>query len=337
MKHVFGPVPSRRLGRSLGIDPVPLKTCNFSCVYCQLGQTRHLVAKRRAFFNVSDIMAEVASTLDRHVADSIDWITFVGSGETTLHSRLGSLIRFVKTISALPVAVITNGSLLHLPEVRRELLEADAVLPSLDAGSEKLYLRINRPHHAFTFDHHIEGLSEFRRIFEGEMWVEVMLMGGINDSFEALEDMAGALERIAPDEIHISTPVRPPAESWVEMPDTAAVERALSVLGNVAKVLEPIEVDVASEVDGEIADAVATIVARHPLQEKELVRILARWVPGRVSETLTALADSGTIKPIQRYGKRFWCAPGTLFANQRLPGETPASRGAQTAAPEHLA
>jgi hypothetical protein len=115
------------------------------------------------------------------------------------------------------------------------------------------------------------------------------------------------------------------------------VERALSVLGNVSRVLEPVVVAVESEVDGEIADAVATIVTRHPLQEKELIGILARWVPGRVSETLDALASSGTIKPIQRYGKRFWCAPGTLFANQHLNGESPASRDAATAAPEHPA
>ena len=310
MKHVFGPVPSRRLGRSLGIDPVPLKTCNYSCVYCQLGRTRPLVTRRKAFFSVSDMLAEVATTLSHDGSDSIDWITFVGSGETTLFSRLGSLIRFVKSISDLPVAVITNGSLLYLPEVRKELSAADAVLPSLDAGTETLYARINRPHRDFSYQQHVDGLMEFRREYEGRLWVEVMLLGGVNDSSAALRDIASVLQRVEPDEIHISTPTRPPAEPWVELPSQDSLRRASSIFRSVAKVLHPIEVDLDTEINGEIVDAVLTIVSRHPLQEIELVRTLARWVPRRVLETLTALADSGRIKVIERYGKRFWCCGG---------------------------
>jgi wyosine [tRNA(Phe)-imidazoG37] synthetase (radical SAM superfamily) len=316
MKHVFGPVPSRRLGRSLGIDPVPLKTCNFSCIYCQLGRTRPLTRRRRAFFSVSGMLAEVATRLSVDGPESIDWITFVGSGETTLFSRLGSLIRFIKSISELPVAVITNGSLLFLPEVRKELLAADAVLPSLDAGSETLYARINRPHRDFSFQQHIDGLTEFAREYEGRLWVEVMLVGGINDSQEALRDIAEILDRVGPDEIHISTPTRPPAEQWVEIPDREGLERASTVLGNVSRVLQPIEVNVETGLDGELEEAVLRIVSRHPLQEIEVMRSLERWVPGRTLETLAALAKSGKIKIIERYGKRFWCAADTQFPDQ---------------------
>jgi wyosine [tRNA(Phe)-imidazoG37] synthetase (radical SAM superfamily) len=316
MKHVFGPVPSRRLGRSLGIDPVPLKTCNFSCVYCQLGRTRPLARRRRAFFSVAGMLAEVATRLSVDGPDSIDWITFVGSGETTLFSRLGSLIRFIKSISELPVAVITNGSLLFLPEVRKELLAADAVLPSLDAGSETLYARINRPHRDFSYQQHIDGLTEFGREYEGRLWVEVMLVGGINDSPEALRDIAEILERVGPDEIHISTPTRPPAEQWVEIPDREGLERASTVLGNVARVLQPIEINVETGLDGELEEAVLRIVSRHPLQEIEVMRSLERWVPGRTLETLAALANGGKIKIIERYGKRFWCAADTQFPDQ---------------------
>lgn len=316
MKHVFGPVPSRRLGRSLGIDPVPLKTCNFSCIYCQLGRTQPLARKRKASFSVTEILAEVATTLGQLGTGSIDWITFVGSGETTLFSRLGSLIQFVKSVSELPVAVITNGSLLYLPEVRRELSAADAVLPSLDAGTETLYNSINRPHHDFSFDQHVDGLIDFRKMYEGKMWVELMLMGGVNDSAEALRDIAAVLESVEPDEIHISTPTRPPAEPWVELPSREGLERASSIFGGVARVLEPVAVDVESGVDGEIADAVATIVSRHPLREDELVRTLGHWVPGRVFETLAQLAESGKFQVIDRHGKRFWCAAGTLFPDQ---------------------
>jgi len=320
MKYVFGPVPSRRLGRSLGIDPVPLKTCNFSCVYCQLGRTRPLARKRKAFFSVSAMLAEVATTLSQDGSDSINWITFVGSGETTLFSRLGSLIRFVKSMSELPVAVITNGSLLYLPEVRKELSAADAVLPSLDAGSETLYARINRPHRDFSFDRQVDGLLEFRKEYEGCLWVEVMLLGGINDSTEALRDISAVLDRVGPDEIHISTPTRPPAEPWVEMPSREGLKRASSIFGSVARVLQPIEVDVETGIDGELVDGILAVVSRHPLQEVEVVRMLTHWVPGRVLETLTALADSGKIRIIERYGKRFWCAADTQFPDQRTAG-----------------
>ena len=316
MKHVFGPVPSRRLGRSLGIDPVPLKSCNFSCVYCQLGRTRPLTNRRRAFFSVSDILAEVATTLDRNKSSSIDWITFVGSGETTLFSRLGSLIRFVKSMSKLPVAVITNGSLLYLPEVRGELAAADAVLPSLDAGTESLCARINRPHPDFSFDQNVAGLIEFRKQYTGRLWVEVMLLREVNDSPDALWDIASVLDRIKPDEIHISTPTRPPAEKWVEMPSQAGLERASTILGSVARVLEPVEVEVETDVERELVDAILTVVSRHPLQEIEVLRSLDHWVPGRVLETLTALADSGKIRIIERYGMRFWCSANTQFPDQ---------------------
>ena len=319
MKHVFGPVPSRRLGRSLGIDPVPLKTCNYSCVYCQLGRTRPLVNRRKAFFSVSEMLAEVATTLDQDKSDSIEWITFVGSGETTLFSRLGSLIRYVKSMSDLPVAVITNGSLLYLPDVRKELSAADAVLPSLDAGTETLYARINRPHRDFSYQQHIDGLMAFRREYEGRLWVEVMLLGGINDSPKAVRDIAAVLERVDPDEIHISTPTRPPAEQWVELPDRGGLERASVVFGSVAKVLQPTEVNVEAGFDGELGEAVLRIVSRHPLQEIEVFRSLERWVPGRVLQTLNVLADSGKIRVIERHGKRFWCSAESQFPDQR-PG-----------------
>ena len=320
MKYVFGPVASRRLGRSLGIDPVPLKTCNYSCVYCQLGRTRPLVNRRKAFFSVSEMLAEVATTLAQHESDSIDWITFVGSGETTLFSRLGSLIRFVKSMSDLPVAVITNGSLLYLPEIRKELSAADAVLPSLDAGTDTMYARINRPHRDFSFEQNVDGLIDFRNEYEGKLWVEVMLLGGINDSPGALWDIAAVLERVEPDEIHISTPSRPPAEPWVELPSPEGLERASSIFGSVARVLQPVEVEVETDVEGKLVDAILTVVSRHPLQEIEVVRSLAHWVPGRVLETLRILANSGKIRVIERYGKRFWCAANTQFPDQRTVG-----------------
>src|SRR4030042_2371613 len=176
MKYVFGPVPSRRLGQSLGIDPVPLKTCNWNCVYCQLGRTIPLKNVRGEFFPREDILTEVKQALASHKLGEIDWVTFVGSGETTLHTGLGWLVRQVKLLTDIPVAIITNGSLLYLPEVRREISSADAVLPSLDAGNIKLYRRINRPHPEIRFTRLVDGLVAFREEYQGKLWIEVMLV-----------------------------------------------------------------------------------------------------------------------------------------------------------------
>jgi len=322
MKNVFGPVPSRRLGRSLGIDPVPLKTCDFNCIYCQLGRTRHLETKRKAFFNVSDMVAEIATGLSHSGTDSIDWITFVGSGETTLFSRLGSLIRYVKALTDVPVAVITNGSLLHIPHVRDELSVADAVLPSLDAGSEPLYRKINRPQRNLSFARQVAGLIEFRQVFNGNLWVEVMLLGGINDSPSDLRDISAVLKRVEPDEVHISTPTRPPAEPWVELPSRKSLERASAILGSVAKVLKPAHTDVESGIEDGLEGTILAITRRHPMRENELVRILARWAPVRVTECLAALAEEGKIRAVDRLGSRFWCASGTHFPGRKSENDS---------------
>jgi wyosine [tRNA(Phe)-imidazoG37] synthetase (radical SAM superfamily) len=157
-------------------------------------------------------------------------------------------------------------------------------------------------------------------MYDGNLWVEVMLLAGVNDSPEAVQEIADILERVAPDEIHISTPTRPPTEPWVEIPSPEALQRATSILGRVAGVLDPVEVDIDTGVNGELLEAVLSVVSRHPLQEIEVIRTLSRWVPGRALETLAVLAESGKIKIIERYGKRFWCAADTQFPDQRGGG-----------------
>jgi wyosine [tRNA(Phe)-imidazoG37] synthetase (radical SAM superfamily) len=275
-----------------------------------------MVGKRRAFFSATDIFAEAATVLAHRERDDIDWITFVGSGETTLNSRLGSLIRLVKSLSSHPVAVITNGSLLHLPRVREELSAADAVLPSLDAGTEELYYKINRPQRDLSFQRHVDGLVEFRKTFHGRLWVEVMLLGGINDLPDALRDIAAVLQGVEPDEIHLSTPTRPPAELWVRPPSPGRLERAASILGRVTKVLRPVSIDGEASIDGDLASAVTRIISRHPLQEVELERMLTRWVQGRVDTIVAALVEGGEIQVVERLGKRFWCASDMAFPDE---------------------
>jgi wyosine [tRNA(Phe)-imidazoG37] synthetase (radical SAM superfamily) len=313
--HVFGPVPTRRLGRSLGIDPLPLKTCDFNCVYCQLGRTPRLTTRRKRFVNASDLFAEVVTAVARHGRDAIDWITFVGSGETTLFSRLGSVIRFVQTATRLPVAVITNGSLLSQPCVRRELVAADAVLPSLDAGSEEVYRRINRPHRSLTFTDHVEGLEAFRREYNGRLWVEVMLVKGINDTPSSLDALARLLRRIAPDEIHLTLPDRPPSEPWVEAPEASTIARATELLGATAATIEPAAVTAPLTEGSNLAGAVAAVLARHPMHEEELVRLLGEWAPGRWLTLLAELGKRADLQTIERPGGRFWCSSRSLFSD----------------------
>lgn len=305
MKYVFGPVPSRRLGQSLGVDTIPLKTCNWNCVYCQLGRTLPLTNERREYIPREEILTEVESALAAHHGD-IDWITFVGSGEPTLHSGIGWLIREVKARTEIPVAVITNGTLLSLPEVREELSAADAVLPTLDAGNAELYRKVNRPHAEVTFERHLQGLIDFRKTYRGKLWVEVMLVRGLNDTEQALTEIAAALKQIAPDEVHILQPTRPPVETWVQVPDEEGLLRARAILGNVADVIHSASGDFDFSGFDSLVDAVVNIVTRHPMREDELVKTLSRWSLDDVNETLKKLELSGQAQVVERYGCRFW-------------------------------
>ena len=315
MSVVFGPVPSRRLGQSLGIDPIPPKTCNWNCVYCQLGRTKPIVHERQEYIPAEQILAEVQEVLAKHGSGDIDWITFVGSGETTLHSRLGWLIRQVKALSDLPVAVITNGSLLYLPQVRAELAAADAVMPTVDAGNAELYQRINRPWPEPDFATFIEGLVAFRQMYTGQLWVEVMLVKGLNDDEGSLREIAAVLERIQPDAVHINLPTRPPAEAWVQPPDEEGLMRATAILGAQAQVMHPASGSFDLSAYENVVEAILAILARHPMREEELLQTLHRWAPAEATAALRTLEAGGRIQIVHRYGQRFWTLATGRYAN----------------------
>lgn len=315
MKYVFGPVPSRRLGRSLGIDPVPLKTCNWNCVYCQLGRSCSLTNDRRDLFPPDEIVAEVAAALAGHRPGAIDWVTFVASGETLLHAHLGLMLREVRALTDLPVAVITNGSLLYLQQVRRDLVAADAVLPSFDAGNPDLYRRVNRPHPQITFERHRTGLFAFREEYEGKLWLETMLVRGLNDTEAAIRELSACIAQIQPDEVHINIPTRPPAETWVQPPDDEGLMRAISIIQDVVPVrlIYPVEGTVDLEGCDNILDGVIGIITRHPLRDEELSEALGRWSVDEVEWALAQLEASRRARVITRHGQRFWVAASTHF------------------------
>jgi wyosine [tRNA(Phe)-imidazoG37] synthetase (radical SAM superfamily) len=319
VKYVYGPVPSRRLGRSLGIDTIPLKTCNWNCVHCQLGRTIPLTNVRREYVPAGDILLEVEQVLKSRSNGGIDWVTLAGSGEPTLHSGIGGLIRRIRALTDKPIAVITNGSLLYRPEVRGELMAVDALLPTLDAGTAVLYRRINRPHPQITFDRLVEGLIAFCKEYQGKLWVEVMLVRGLNDTVQALEDIAAILCSIRPDEVHINLPTRPPAEPWVQPPDEEGIMRALSILGSTARVVHPVEGSFDLGGCENVVDAVVGIIARHPMRQDELERTLTHWSSGQVKEALMKLEAGGKVKTVERYGTRFWASATSHHAGENIP------------------
>jgi wyosine [tRNA(Phe)-imidazoG37] synthetase (radical SAM superfamily) len=308
MSCVFGPVPSRRLGRSLGVDTVPLKTCNWNCVYCQLGRSTPIVHERKEYLRTSVIHQELADALRAVPAQQIDWITFVASGEGTLHVDVGDLVRQATQMTDIPVAVVTNGSLLHLDEVREGLAAADAVMPTLDAADPDLYRRINRPHPAFTFDQHVEGLRRFARMRRrAGLWIEVMLVSGLNDTLPALTDLRRLLDDINPDQIHLTLPTRCPAEPWVQPPDHERLMVIQTILGPRATLASTYGYQLDLSGDQDLERRIADIVSRHPLRLAELEQAARRASIRDLNARLTAMHKRGLIELARRGEETFVC------------------------------
>ncbi len=238
-KYIYGPVPSRRLGISLGVDLVPLKVCNFNCIYCECGKSTRLTIERKEYYPVQDIIKEIRDFLSKN--PSPDYISFSGSGEPTLHSALGLILRTLKNeFPYLRLAVLTNGSLLFLEEVRQDLFAADVVLPSLDAATEEAFIRIDRPHPDVKVSAVIEGLIKFSREFKkiksgNELWLEVFIIDGINSDDYNIRKLKEAVLKIKPDKIQLNTLDRPGTEAWVKPAPHEVLERVKKKL-NLANV-----------------------------------------------------------------------------------------------------
>jgi wyosine [tRNA(Phe)-imidazoG37] synthetase (radical SAM superfamily) len=234
-RHVYGPVPSRRLGRSLGIDLIPYKTCSYDCVYCQLGRTTSKTIERKEYWPVDGILSELERCLDSRPPP--DYVTLSGSGEPTLYSKLAALIDGIRSLTDRPVAVLTNGSLLWDRDVQESLLGADLVIPSLDAGDEAAFQRVNRPHPGISFERMVRGIQEFRRLFGKPMWLEVLLLRGLTATIPEVEKIAHLVERIGPHRVQLNTATRPPSEDFAIPASLEELKQAARVFGDRAEVI----------------------------------------------------------------------------------------------------
>jgi len=302
MAHLFGPVPSRRLGRSLGVDLIPPKTCPYDCIYCEVGPTTRQT-RRRFAYRTDAIIGELTECL-RDPAPAPDVITLAGSGEPTLNLGLGRIIEAIKAMSQIPVAVLTNGALLYLPQVRRELAAADLVLPSLDAAREETYLAINRPLPELTLDRLIDGLTAFRREYRGQIWLEVMLIKGINDTEAELVLLRQALGKIAPDKVQLNTVVRPGVEESARPLDTGAMAAAAAFLGGPVEVIAAFDREDMVGSPREDEDLVE-MLSRRPMTAPDLAQALGLPLV-QVVARLKRLQDSGRISHNRHHDQEFY-------------------------------
>jgi len=239
MRYIYGPVQSRRLGLSLGVSLTPHKVCDFDCLYCQLGRTTKLSGARDEYVKIADILEELKSWFlnNPEEAKALSYVTLAGSGEPTLNLRIGELISEIKKLAPVKVAVITNASLLNDFSVRNALLAADLIVPSLDAVVPEVFLALNRPSPDIKLEDIIAGLIALRREYRGQIWLEVMLVKGVNDDIRYIKRLKEAVERINPDKIQLNSPVRSTSENDVLPVNKAKLGKIKELLGDKAEIV----------------------------------------------------------------------------------------------------
>ncbi|WP_321369211.1 radical SAM protein [uncultured Desulfuromusa sp.] len=299
-KYLFGPVPSRRLGMSLGVDLVPKKVCSLDCVYCEVGKTTKLTLERQEYVSYERIVEELSSYFKNN--PDPDYITFSGSGEPTLNVRIGDVIAFIKQIKPhIPIAVLTNGTLLYDQQVRTELISADVVLPSLDAATEAVFKKINRPPETLTLERYLQGLIEFRKEFSGKIWLEILILPNYNDSEEELLELRKIIQQIRPDSVQINTLDRPGTETDIHGATKAELRRVLDLLQ-----LDNTEIIAAAPQRKNIKSyrsdaetAILETIARRPCTLEDLVQILGMH-RSEINKYLDVLDSEGKVEAIQQ-------------------------------------
>lgn len=290
--YLFGPVPSRRFGQSLGVDLTPYKTCSLDCVFCQLGRTVNKTIHRKAYVPIDAVLSELDTWL--RADGRADYITLSGSGEPTLHAQFGEILAFIHHNSSIPTALLTNGTLLQQPHVRASACRADVVKISLSAWDQDSYEQINRPHSRLRFDRLVEGQIAFRKQFKGQLWMEVFLMAGINSQPEQVRKISALAEKIAPDCIHLNTAVRPPSEDFalpLSQEEMSALVPLFQIRAEVAAAFSP---GLCRQISGNEATILA-MLRRRPCTAGQIADGFDMHL-NTVSKYLGKLLQSGRIK-----------------------------------------
>jgi wyosine [tRNA(Phe)-imidazoG37] synthetase (radical SAM superfamily) len=296
-QHIFGPVHSRRLGRSLGIDLVPFKVCSFDCVYCECGETTSKILERDDFFPVQEVFDELEDYLS--LSPELDFITFSGSGEPTLSLSIGAVIRYLKVhFPSYRVAVLTNGSLLWIEDVRKALILADVVLPTLSSAVNETFQRIHRPAEGLTVDKIINGIEQFRKEYAGQIWLEIFIIPGVNTSESELEKLKESIQRIKPDRVQLNTLDRPGTDEWVRPASPEELEQIQGLL-DIAGIesVEPVTYDTPHE----------TPMSADWTKSVETVHELLRRRPSTLEDLCfgTGLSRREILKILREIGGRF--------------------------------
>lgn len=309
---VFGPIPSRRLGYSLGINHIPPKHCPYACVYCQVGRTTHMEIERSAFFPFNQILVEVENKISQcsHSGVSIDYLTLVPDGEPTLDQNLGKLIQELKKY-AIPVAVISNSSLIDRSDVQDELLLADWVSLKVDSVDEQLWRSINRPHKKLSLENIMQGMLEFRNKFSGIFVTETMLISGINDIAATTQRLCDFLLELQPSKSYLAIPIRPPAKSGVCAPSAESLQGNLQICSDRLPFIDMLfETEIGDFVStGNLKDDILSITAVHPLREKALRQMVLQ--AGENWNVVASLIQEGKITAIKYRDEEYFlhCQP----------------------------
>jgi wyosine [tRNA(Phe)-imidazoG37] synthetase (radical SAM superfamily) len=299
-KYLFGPVPSRRLGVSLGIDLVPRKVCSLDCVYCEVGQTTKKTLDRDEYILYEKVITELMHYFINR--PDPEYITFSGYGEPTLNSRIGDIIQFVrKQKPGIPVAVLTNGTLFYDEDVRKSIQQANLVIPSLDAASEAVFQKINRPHKSLTIHKFVDGLIRFRQEFTGKIWLEVFILPGYNDSEEELTNIRDVILKSSPDMVQLNTLDRPGTVSDLRSATRSELQRVIDFWG-----LDHVEI-IAARIDrksiqsyrDDHESAILETIARRPCTVDDLASVLGCHV-FEVSKYLDVLEEEKKIEGVRK-------------------------------------
>ena len=294
-RYLFGPVPSRRFGRSLGVDLTPFKTCSFDCVFCQLGRTPKKTVVRKEYVPIDAVLVEIKSWLETD--GDADYITLSGSGEPTLHSGFGKVLKFLKE-NMIPSALLTNSSMLRFPEVREAASYADIVKVSLSAWNQHSFEWVNRPHQQLQFNQIVEGQKEFRAQFSGELWMEVFLVAGMNSMPENVKNIAAQIKEIKPDRIHLNTVVRPPAEDFAAAVPKDSLEALAGLFDPCAKVIAEFSTDYAKNVRAN-EETILSMLQRRPCTIAQIAKVFGMHI-NEVSKYLGKLMRGNHICAVHK-------------------------------------